>query len=440
MVDARRVGDDQRRARIGFRFGDRLQRLVLVGAHGDLRHIDIAVTHGDHAEVLLLGAFAAGGEFRDGRGGGGFGGLAAGIGVHLGVKDQHVDVLIHRQHMVQAAEADIVGPAVTAEDPVRTLDEEVLVRIDRVEQRIIAFFFFQQRGQFRRPFAGAGAVVDVGQPVGAGRLQFVAHRQFGRRFDVRRQAQPRLFDAEEHAVAVFGVVFEQGVGPGRAVAEMILRIGHRRRAGAPDRGAAGRVGDHHPVAEQLSDQLGVRRLAAAAASAGKLEQRGLELTALDGFLVQRIGLGGQRHGVIPQWSLALLRFERFHDQSFFLGWADLSTVATADAVQRRDRDAELQVFRADGRLGGEACRSGLHFRFRRQNRPDGGMRADKGALVALDAVFDLPFRNIQSDTAFFKGGGSHREGAVLQSLERTDRQVVAFLSIHRDQQFLNKRR
>ena len=68
------------------------------------------------------------------------------------------------------------------------------------------------------------------------------------------------------------------------------------------------------------------------------------------------------------------------------------------------------------------------------------MRTDKGALVALDAVFDLPFRNIQSDAAFFKGGAPHRERAVFQALEGADRQVVAFLTVHRNQQFFNKRR
>ena len=55
----------------------------------------------------------------------------------------------------------------------------------------------------------------------------------------------------------------------------------RRQVAAVDRRAAGRVGDDHPVAEQLADQLEVRRLAAAGAGAGELEQRLEHLRALD---------------------------------------------------------------------------------------------------------------------------------------------------------------
>ena len=43
--------------------------------------------------------------------------LAAGVGVDLGVEHQHVDVASAGQHVVQAAEADVVGPAVAADDP-----------------------------------------------------------------------------------------------------------------------------------------------------------------------------------------------------------------------------------------------------------------------------------------------------------------------------------
>ena len=47
----------------------------------------------------------------------------------------------------------------------------------------------------------------------------------------------------------------------------------RRQVGAVDRRAAGGVGDDHPVAEQLGDQLDVGRLAAAGAGARELEER-----------------------------------------------------------------------------------------------------------------------------------------------------------------------
>ena len=117
MVDARRIGDDDRRSVIGFSFGDGLEGLGLVGAHGDLGDIDIAVAHGHHAEVLLLDRLAAGGKLGDSAGRGRLGGLAAGVGIDLGVEDQDVDVFAGSEDVVQSAVTDVIGPAVAADDP-----------------------------------------------------------------------------------------------------------------------------------------------------------------------------------------------------------------------------------------------------------------------------------------------------------------------------------
>jgi hypothetical protein len=43
--------------------------------------------------------------------------LAAGVRVDLGVEHEHVDVLVGRQDVIEAAVADVVGPAVAADDP-----------------------------------------------------------------------------------------------------------------------------------------------------------------------------------------------------------------------------------------------------------------------------------------------------------------------------------
>ena len=66
--------------------------------------------------------------------------------------------------------------------------------------------------------------------------------------------------------------------PGRGPRAFFDPRRHRQVA-AVDRGAAGRVGDLQPVAEQLRQQLQVRRLAAARAGAGEGEQRLQELHA-----------------------------------------------------------------------------------------------------------------------------------------------------------------
>ena len=80
-------------------------------------------------------------------------------------------------------------------------------------------------------------------------------------------------DGQPHAEAELGVVLEQRVGPGRAAAVAVRASRRRRQVAAVDRRAAGGVGDQQPVAEELGQQLEVRRLAAAGAGAGELEQR-----------------------------------------------------------------------------------------------------------------------------------------------------------------------
>ena len=91
--------------------------------------------------------------------------------------------------------------------------------------------------------------------------------------DELSQLGAALRGRQVHAEAELGVVLEQGVRPGGAMALLVDGVGDGRSGAAIDGGAARRVGDHHPVAEQLGDQLDVRGLAAARAGAGELEQR-----------------------------------------------------------------------------------------------------------------------------------------------------------------------
>ncbi len=80
--------------------------------------------HCHEAQVLFLGALAAAANF-----------ATEPVGVALetgrrywstpGFQHQHVHVLVHGEHVVQAAVADVVGPAVAAEDPLGFLDHQV---------------------------------------------------------------------------------------------------------------------------------------------------------------------------------------------------------------------------------------------------------------------------------------------------------------------------
>ena len=117
MVDARRVRDDERGAGICLRLTDRLQHLILVGTHVDLGNVDIAVGHRHHAEILLLRLLARCGKLCNRSRRRGLRCLTARIGVNLGVKDHDVDVFTRSEHVVHTAVADVVCPAVAAEDP-----------------------------------------------------------------------------------------------------------------------------------------------------------------------------------------------------------------------------------------------------------------------------------------------------------------------------------
>ena len=88
-----------------------------VGPHRDLGDINVAVVDGDHAQVFLADGFALRGELGHRGARSGLGRLAAGVRVDLGVEHQHVHVPPRRKDVVQPAEADVIGPAVAADDP-----------------------------------------------------------------------------------------------------------------------------------------------------------------------------------------------------------------------------------------------------------------------------------------------------------------------------------
>ena len=100
-----------------------LQRVGRVGAHGDLGDVDVAVGHGDHAQVLLAAGLAAGGELGHRAAGRRLRGLPARVGIDLRIEHQEIDVAAGGEDVVDAAEADVVGPAVAAEAPHAAADE-----------------------------------------------------------------------------------------------------------------------------------------------------------------------------------------------------------------------------------------------------------------------------------------------------------------------------
>ena len=189
--------------------------------------------------------------------------------------------------MVEAAVADVVGPAVAADDPDAPSHEHV--------------------GQAEQVAVGRGASFERRQELPSSRAFSAATRSrcacdARPRSSARRSSRPStssspmvrrvaaeqlaaysllLVERQAEAEAELGVVLEERVRPGRAAALAVRRPGRGRQVAAVDRGAAGGVGDEHPVAEELGDQLDVGRLAAAGAGAGELEERLEELRVLD---------------------------------------------------------------------------------------------------------------------------------------------------------------
>ena len=115
---------------VSFCFLHRLQGLILVSAHSDLSNVDVAVGHCDLCKGLLGDGLTCRSELSDLTDLGSLGCLAAGIGVNLGIEYQNVYIFAGSENMIESAEADIICPAVTAENPLALLGNEVLVLTD----------------------------------------------------------------------------------------------------------------------------------------------------------------------------------------------------------------------------------------------------------------------------------------------------------------------
>ena len=282
VVDARRVADNKRRSVVSLGFFQRFYELRFVCAHGALRHVNIAVGCGDHAQILLFHAFARRCELRNRADRGGLRCLSARVGINFGVEHKHVHVFAACEHVVESAVTDVVRPAVAADDPERFFNEAVFIGIDFFFERVAfaaaVFAFFDARDQlFRGNFARFG-VVHACDPGFARRFAFRPFfPQVGKLCDLVFQRRSSCLVSEVHAVTEFGVILEEGVRPSRSVTLFVGRIRAGGGRTAVNRRAARCVCNDHSVAEELRDHFYVRRFAAACARARELEQRRREL-------------------------------------------------------------------------------------------------------------------------------------------------------------------
>ena len=184
------------------------------------------------------------------------------------------------QHVVQAAVADVVGPAVAADDPDALRDQVVGERVEaRAPRAPVERLPAAAGGAATRSRCARDARPRRAGPASSSRLSRRSSPSCAGQPAQERRAPGAawLSTARRKPEPELGVVLEQRVGPGRPAAVAVGSVGRGGQVAAVDRRAAGGVGDQRPVAEQLGQQLDVGGLAAAGAGARVLEQRLEEL-------------------------------------------------------------------------------------------------------------------------------------------------------------------
>jgi hypothetical protein len=165
--------------------------------------------------------------------------------------------------VIEATEADVVAPTVTADDPYALLHQHVghaeqLPRIvrTRTAQRLL------QSCDARALLEDVGFVLLLGRQDGV--RQIVAD-EAGQLFQQLAGEVTLVVDRQTIAEAKLGVVFEERVRPCRTASVAVVCPRRRRQVATVDRRAAGRIGDDHTVAKQLRRQLDVRCFTASVA-------------------------------------------------------------------------------------------------------------------------------------------------------------------------------
>ena len=291
--------------------------------------------------------------------------------------------------------------------------------------------FCVQRGfQFFRPAPSAVPHILSGNPFFYSRFcVFIRRRKYFIQFLLHPSAQ---FDfAQMHAEAEFCIVLKEGICPCGSLAFRVGAVRHGRSACSVNGGTACGVGNKHSVTEEIGDQVDVRRFTAACAGTGKLKVCRFKLGTADSEFIHRVFLTGERDGVIPVFLLVKLRFNRFHDESLFRGGAYIGADAAAVAVFRTDNDSILQAFFRSRQISAdEAFRRACLFFLGYDEGADGGMGADKSALVAGNTVFRNPFRYLDGRGRTFVMGCACSESTVFPALERGNGEIIPFLPVH----------
>ncbi len=243
-----------------------------------------------------------------------------------------------------------------------------------------------------------------------------------------------LVDGEADAEAELRVVLEERVGPRRAVSFAIHRVGRRRQVAAVDGRTAGGVGDHGAIAEELSQQPQVGRLAASGTRPRELEERLQQLRPFhEAARQRRVPHLGQPEEEVPVGTLAIERrrlrrhLERPVVLRLVVRRADLDAERATRAVLRGDLQGVTAILEPlPLRLGRLEAEGGL-VEVRRvvDLGAECGVRAHQHALAALDAELLIPERDLRCEVPLFPLRRAGRERAIHR--EGTHGEPVALL-------------
>ncbi len=204
----------------------------------------------------------------------------------------------------------------------------------------------------------------------------------------------------------------------------------------PDGGTTRSVGDIHLLAEELCDKAGISCFRTACAGSGELEQGLIELAALDCCICKGSSLLCYVvYSVIESGLLIELGLCQNHFESSLLGLcrADVHAERAAHTVERRNSDCEFIIFATlTHHLSRELCASGslCGFVCVHSKGTDSGVRTYIRALVALDAVFSVPYGNLDCNAALVISGSALRICAVCAILECGNGERIALHSVY----------
>ena len=235
-----------------------------------------------------------------------------------------------------------------------------------------------------------------------------------------------------HPETKFGIVLEKRIGPCRPDTLCVLGPGGRRQISAVDRRTAGRVGDEQAVAEQLRQDLDIRRFAATGTCSRKLEIRIEELYAVNGREVD-VGLFVGRQALVKrdisplgvQIGRLFGDIDRTLSGRAVLDRTDLMAKAASGAILEIDLQRKFGLGETAGVDRGrlKTVRSGSQIVAMIEFRADHAVRAYKTAVAALNARVRFPDGDTIRYISFFPFGSAARIRAVRR--HHTDRDVVA---------------